>query len=192
MANFKIAYDITMGHEGGYANDPNDNGGETYKGVARKFHPNWPGWVAIDKIKSTLGKSTDIINKHAGLDAGLQFAIQSFYKTQFWDIINLDKITNQNIANELFDIGVNMGPGVAAKFLQESLNLCNNGSKLYPNLVVDGTVGPKTISCLNNHLKPNLVLKTLNLLQGEKYLKIVRNNEVQERFWNSWLSRVTI
>ena len=37
-----------MKHEGGYVFDPDDSGGETYKGVARKFHSKWEGWSKID------------------------------------------------------------------------------------------------------------------------------------------------
>jgi hypothetical protein len=25
-----------------------DRGGQTYAGIARNFHPNWPGWHCID------------------------------------------------------------------------------------------------------------------------------------------------
>ena len=43
MANFDEAFALTMKSEGGYANNPNDTGGETYKGVSRKNHPKWNG-----------------------------------------------------------------------------------------------------------------------------------------------------
>ncbi|RYD50653.1 MAG: hypothetical protein EOP52_13405, partial [Sphingobacteriales bacterium] len=35
MADFLTAYKRTAVAEGGYANDPDDLGGETYKGIAR-------------------------------------------------------------------------------------------------------------------------------------------------------------
>lgn len=47
--NFLKSYDILIKHEGGYVNDPDDKGGETYKGIARKFNPDWKGWKIIDK-----------------------------------------------------------------------------------------------------------------------------------------------
>lgn len=37
MAIFNSAFKITMGNEGGYANNPDDSGGETYAGIARNF-----------------------------------------------------------------------------------------------------------------------------------------------------------
>jgi lysozyme family protein len=51
MADFEIAYGETELREGGYVNDPVDRGGETHRGVARKFHPDWSGWKIIDQIK---------------------------------------------------------------------------------------------------------------------------------------------
>ena len=40
MANFSDAYALTSAHEGGYVNDPVDRGGETYRGIARRYFPN--------------------------------------------------------------------------------------------------------------------------------------------------------
>ncbi len=35
--------------EGGYVNDPNDSGGETYAGIARHYNPGWEGWDEVDR-----------------------------------------------------------------------------------------------------------------------------------------------
>ena len=37
MADFNIAFEITMGHEGGYSFDKDDAGGETYRGISRRY-----------------------------------------------------------------------------------------------------------------------------------------------------------
>ena len=36
MADFRLAYKKIEAAEGGYVNDPDDKGGETYKGISRK------------------------------------------------------------------------------------------------------------------------------------------------------------
>lgn len=51
MADFKTAYKKIEAAEGGYCFDPDDAGGETYKGISRKANPNWDGWISIDAIK---------------------------------------------------------------------------------------------------------------------------------------------
>jgi lysozyme family protein len=48
MANFETAFKITDKLEGFYANHHFDNGGETYRGVARKHNKRWDGWIIID------------------------------------------------------------------------------------------------------------------------------------------------
>ena len=55
MASFKEAWEETSAVEGGYVDDDDDRGGETYRGVARNFHPDWPGWDRIDAAKDDPG-----------------------------------------------------------------------------------------------------------------------------------------
>jgi lysozyme family protein len=185
MADFKTAYKITMAHEGGYANNPNDSGGETWKGIARRKHPDWPGWEIVDQWKIKGGFPASLTNA-----PGLQALVESFYKFKFWDYLRLDQINDQRIANELFDTAVNMGQGVAALFIQRSLNVSNRNGKDYADVDIDGNVGSITVNAVNNHPRPEQLLKLLNTLQGAKYIAICEANPSQEIFMNSWLSRV--
>ena len=41
---FEKAFEITIGHEGGYVNDLTDNGGETKFGISKKSFPNLTVW----------------------------------------------------------------------------------------------------------------------------------------------------
>jgi lysozyme family protein len=52
------------------------------------------------------------------------------------------------IAAELCDTGVNMGPSVQTKWFQRWLNVFNIQGSLYPDLIADGFIGPRTISAL--------------------------------------------
>lgn len=47
MADFLQAYESMIRNEGGYTlhTVAGDRGGMTYAGIARNFHPNWPGWA---------------------------------------------------------------------------------------------------------------------------------------------------
>ena len=55
MAQFEPAFEKTMKFEGGYANNPADRGGETYRGIARKIWPGWNGWPLVDAAKQKAG-----------------------------------------------------------------------------------------------------------------------------------------
>lgn len=188
MANFYEAYQLTRKYEGGYANDKDDVGQETYKGVSRRYHPSWPGWKIIDSYK---GKS-DFLNRVYS-DVELEKLVNAFYKTNFWDVNLLDEFSSQNIANEIFDTGVNMGHRRAATFLQRALNVLNKNGKLYPDLVEDGVIGSGTLKALNACLAYRgdvYVHKILNILQGAHYIDFMKKSSIQEKFAYGWLDRV--
>jgi len=190
MANFEKAYKLVMGYEGGYSNDPDDVGGETYKGVARKYYPDWEGWDVIDQAKhsSNFPHNLDHIE-------GLDLQVQKFYKTHYWNRFGGDSMPDQSIANELFDIAVNMGVGRAVKFLQISLNVLNRNQLLYMDLVEDCIYGPNTERALNTYLlsdDPSLLVKVLNVLQGYHYIKYCKQSPAQEKFMRGWFKRVTL
>ncbi|MFN9880213.1 MAG: glycoside hydrolase family 108 protein [Planctomycetota bacterium] len=170
MAEFEIAFDETMLHEGGYVDDPDDRGGETYRGVARKFHQAWPGWKIVDELKREKPDSfADLLDQKQEL----QTLVASFYREQFWRPIRGEQLSDQALANELFDTAVNQGVGTAIRFWQEALNLLNRNAKDYPEIEVDGVAGERTLATTNQFLQRNRgqsdrLLKVLNLQQGAR------------------------
>ena len=181
MADFNQAYTITMQHEGGYCNDPQDHGGETWRGIARNFWGKWPGWHIVDQIKLTHPAN---LNKALSDDKDLNPLVLSFYKTNFWDAISLDALKCQQTANQLFDMAVNMGIGTAENILQNAIN------DLHPNLItVDGKVGPKTISAANQ-LQTKALYNMICQLRRNHYERILARDPTQAKFRNAWLSRI--
>lgn len=185
MANFATAYIATKGHEGIYSIDSDDRGGETAWGIARNRWPHWPGWKIIDRLKRSGNLLAQLANH-----AELKSMRDAFYKREFWDKLRLDQVRYQPIANELFDTAVNQGVKLQAFNLQRCLNISNQGGKYYPDLVVDGYVGPITIAALNSHPRPYNVLKALNVLQGAKYIELCENDKSQEKYFHGWFNRV--
>lgn len=177
MADFKIAFDITGIIEGQYANNINDKGGETVFGISRKFWPNWPGWVYIDEIKKTSHSILDI--NHAITQSIYPFRRLKldFYKQNFWDINKLDQVNDQQVANNVYDIGVNSGVGTAAKMLQKAVGV-----------VADGIIGSKTIVAVNED-SGHVIFDALNIMRREYYLNISTKPN-QHQFLKSWLSRL--
>jgi lysozyme family protein len=189
LANFNEAYNITLKHEGGYVNDPTDVGGETYKGVSRRYHPSWSGWTIVDGYKNKPG----FPNSAYG-DKQLEEMVKSFYKSNFWDVNILDQFKSQNIADEMFDTGVNMGTFRAATFLQRALNVLNNNGKVYENVVEDGKIGPRTIKAVDSCIAYRgdaYLFKVMNILQGMHYIEFMNKSPIQQRFAYGWFNRVT-
>jgi lysozyme family protein len=189
---FQQAFDYTMAHEGGYVNDPNDRGGETYRGIARKFWDSWDGWTVIDQLKNqTTGTLAQRLNQ---AKAQLDPHVRSFYHTQFWTSIKLDEVATKGsatLALKIFDTAVNVGTKPAIQWLQQALNLCNRDQRDYPNLDEDGKIGTKTLDALSKSRLDSIIL-TYNLLQGEHYMNICRKNPGQKVFFNGWLKRISV
>jgi len=182
MADFNEAFNATMGHEGGYVDDPTDSGGETYRGISRRFNPGWPGWKFIDVMKPNID------------DDHLDKFVRKFYKMLYWDKNRLDEF-DQKTANEMFDTGVNMGARKAAKFLQRALSALNRNGQLFPDLVDDGVIGNKTFSAMLRIAKEkdgDVLLKIMNVLQGMHYIDYMKKSPEQEKYARGWFKRVKL
>lgn len=194
MADFDIAYGETELREGGYVNDPVDRGGETHRGVARRFHPDWPGWATIDQIK--LDHPDDFQDRINENDKLAELA-KELYQKKYWAPIRGDEIPDQHIANQVFDTGVNQGVARSVRYLQEGLNLLNRDQKNYADIKIDGKLGDQTLATLGEFLmleknQPDYLLKILNLMQASFYIDIMRRDSTQERFARGWLNRVDL
>ena len=66
MANFDEEFKKVIVVEGGYVDDPDDSGGETYLGISRRYNPDSKMWNIIDDIKKSneifIEKYQELIN----------------------------------------------------------------------------------------------------------------------------------
>lgn len=177
MAAFQQAFQITLGNEGTYSNNPADSGGMTYCGISRNNFPNCSCWSIIDSSPASSWKQNQELAQ----------IVKDLYKKEFWDHFLGDEIASQEIANELFDTSVNMGMKVEGQFLQRALNSINI---VGTDLTVDGVIGQGTIHYANllNATQTKVVVRILNSLQCAKYLSITENNKTQRRFMVGWVA----
>lgn len=186
MADFDRAILKVLRHEGvefdragqpvpgrtGYVNHPDDHGGETNYGITRK--------VALE-------------NGYAGSMRDIPYTkVLDIYRRRYWDDLRGDEIPDQEIAEELFDTGVNCGMRTAKEFLQRTLNVLNVKGTKYPDLVVDGVIGPRTIGALANALAVApwyrlCILRALDSLQCVRYVELAERNRKFESFVPGWL-----
>ena len=124
MARFDEEFDKVILAEGGYINDPDDAGGETYLGISRKNNPRWVGWEVIDAEKK---KGLKNITARLKKDTALTNSAKLLYKQNYWDVLELDDIPSQSIAHELFDTCVNCGKATAIRIAQQVLMMTVTG-----------------------------------------------------------------
>ena len=126
--------DELVEREGGFVDHPADRGGATRFGITE----------AVARAHGFRGAM-----RYLPRDEAL-----SIYRRLYWLRPRFDAVAERSarIAAELFDTGVNMGPAVAATFLQRALTALNRQGKDFADLVPDGRVGPRTLDALDGFL----------------------------------------
>jgi len=176
MANFHVAYPIVHANEGGYVNISSDKGGETYGGISRVWHPQWPGWVLIDAWKAIHG----VPKRYKYIEMpGLVEEVVAFYRVR-WDDIMGDKLRSQAVANQLYDFAT--GTGKAVKIAQNVL--VEMGFKLTP----DNAFGPKTLAAVNAADSAEFFTR-LKAARIAYYHYLVQQDATQQVHLTGWLVR---
>lgn len=172
MADFTPSFIKTINAEGGYVHDPDDPGGETYKGVARSRNPGWSGWGNIDQLKN---KKNFPQNLEA--DSDLQEKVKALYKSNYWDKVKADQINDQDIAESLYDFAVNAGPTVSAKLAQIAVRT-----------IPDGVIGSKTLEKINS-IDKRTFLAVFALAKIERYIEICERRSTSRKYFFGWTKR---
>lgn len=168
--------DAVIGREGGYSDHPADRGGPTRWGITQQVARAY-GYAGDMKV----------------LDRTLAAEI---YRKQYYTGPGFHNIAAvyPKVGEELFDTGVNMGPGTAATFLQRALNALNRGASDYPDIGADGRIGPMTVAALKAYAQKRgedgqaVLLRALDGLQAARYIDLAERNKSQEAFLYGWLA----
>lgn len=168
--------DEVIGREGGYSNHPADRGGPTR-------------WGVTEQVARAYGYQGDmkVFPREAAVD---------IYRKRYWTGPKFDQVAAlyPRVAEEMFDTGINMGPAVAAGFLQRSLNALNRGAADYPDIGTDGQIGPMTLHALKGFKAKRgakgeaVLVKALEALQGERYLSLTAKRPANEAFVYGWIA----
>jgi len=179
MEEFEVGalIDELIEREGGYVNHPADKGGPTCFGITE----------AVARAHGYAGAMRSLPREEAA----------AIYRRLYWLRPRYDQVAKRasRIAAELFDTGVNMGPAVATTFLQRALTALNRNGKDYGDLTPDGRIGPVTLGALDGFLAARgkhggetVLLRALEALQGERYLRLAERRPANEAFLYGWLA----
>lgn len=100
---FDRAFGRTVGHEGGYVNNPADPGGETKYGISRRAYPN----------ENIAGMTLD--------------RAKLLYLRGYWQPARCHQMP-EPIALEVFDAAVNCGVGQAVRWAQRAVGAADDGN----------------------------------------------------------------
>jgi lysozyme family protein len=168
--------DELIEREGGYVNHPADRGGPTRFGITE----------AVARAHGYGGAMAELPRDEAA----------AIYRRLYWLRPKFDEVAKRSpsLAAELFDTGANMGPAVAATFLQRALTALNRNGRDYPDLVPDGRIGERTLQALDAFLAirggsgETVLLRAIEALQGERYLRLAERRPANEAFLYGWLA----
>jgi len=169
--------DALIDREGGFVDNPADKGGPTCFGITE----------AVARAHGYAGPMRQLPRSVA----------VAIYLRLYWQRPRLDEVARRSarLAAELFDTGVNMGPAVAVTFLQRALTALNRNGKDYSDLTPDGRLGNVTLNALDTFLKirgrssgETVLLRALEALQGERYLRLAERRPANEAFLYGWLA----
>ena len=168
--------DEVIRREGGFSDHPADRGGPTR-------------WGITQAVARAHGYHGDM----SGFPRDQAIAI---YRARYWDGPRFAFVAEiaPRIAAELFDTGVNMGPAVAAGFLQRVLNALNRNGRDYADIAVDRRIGPRTLAALGGFMDARgrdgetVLLKGIEALQGARYIDLAESRPANEAFLYGWLA----
>lgn len=159
---------------GGYTNDPRDPGGETRWGVTK----------AVAREAGYRGDMRELPRE----TAEAIFEQKFFYRPKFDQVFDVFP----ELGAKMMDIGVNMGPSIAVRFLQRALNGLNTAQTLYADVKIDGAMGGQTRGALEAYLKHRgadgrrVLWSLIDGQQKVRYLELGESNPNLQAFQYGW------
>jgi lysozyme family protein len=170
--------DALIEREGGYVNHPADKGGPTCWGITER----------VARAYGYDGPMRDLPRARA----------KAIYRQVYWMKPGFHAVSLRYpaLSVELFDIGVNMGVGVAGAFLQRVLNVMNQHATHFPEVTADGAIGPVTLLALDEFRTRRgteggeALLEAVRSLRGARYIEISEARPANEAFTYGWFRRM--
>lgn len=164
--------------EGGFVDHPSDPGGAT----------NWGITEAVARQHGYAGDMRALPKEEAK-----RIYAESYIRAPGFEPIVDDA---PGLGKKIVDAGVNAGSSRSGRWFQESLNHFNERGRVFPDIVEDGRVGPKTIAAWEllkrrrgKRLACELVLKAVDAKQAGHYMRLAASwggNSQFEDFMVGW------
>lgn len=169
MAEFKQAQQIVGINEGGYQNDPRDDG-NYYKG--KLIGTNWG--ISAPTLAQYLGKVPSV----ADMKNLSRKTAEEILRIHYWLANHLDRLSNQSVANLIYDGVVNQGVGGTRVLIEKAVRTIGGSLIYYKVFTYEG------IKYLNR-LNQKRLFDSVKNVRANKY-----KSSKKTYFIKSWLSRL--
>lgn len=109
-------------------------------------------------------------------------SVEEFYQSKFWTPMKIGGINDQDLANRVFDMGVNGGSVEAVQLLQQAV-----GALRHP-VTVDGHIGPETLQAVDE-CEHDAILAAYRQQRQDYYKAVVVKNPDKAKYLKGWLRR---
>ncbi len=159
--NYDRCFELVIGHEGGFQNDPRDRG-------------NWTtGQIGRGELKGTKYGVSAMSYPNEDIKNLTLARAKEIYKKDYWDANRCDDLP-YGVDYLVFDVSINHGVRDGATFLQEAV-----GAN------VDGVIGPRTIARVTSSNREE-VIRNLCVVRAMDYAAI----STIKTYGNGWYGRL--
>jgi len=179
MVSYDLAFAYMQKNEGGLVDNPQDPGGITNFGLSLRFLKSLP-LSDLQKYGINYPPNADDI-RSLTIDK-----VKPLYHDFFWSEARFAELSNQDLANYLFDASVNLGISPAIKALQRALW---SALQCKDTLKDDGILGDITLNMLKDHYTISYrILSALRSERASEY-RVINAQDNKPEFLAGWLDR---
>jgi lysozyme family protein len=168
---FAKSINFVLKYEGGYINHPNDKGGPTNQGITQRVYDSYRKTAGLDVRSVEFIENVEVLQ---------------IYYENYWRSGKCEALPNE-LQIVHFDTCVNCGPSQAAKFLQRTVGVQD-----------DGIIGTNTINAVwiyNFNFRESLtnfksLIGNYLLQRSDFYYKLIEKDSSQKVFIKGWQNRV--
>ena len=172
-----ILYKLEFSNESDVLEQNATENGWTFMGIYQGAFPQLDLWKVIRQKMQQYNGDMKLVGSMLYNNPQVREMVAAFYKKEFWDKAKLDDVVSQQVANEIFIAGVNMGMKKAVMLAQRLVGVTQ-----------DGVAGPKTIAAINK-FDDEVFDETYDMLENDYYEAVIAANPSKRIYAKGWRNR---
>lgn len=193
MGNWDSAYDLSAKNEGGISKDSKDtgnyyevNGVEMF--AATRYGQTFENWLTYNKKKKpTTGEEFNDLKEE--FEKVSKEDVKASFKAQYWDRYNLDKITDDKVASNVYDAMINQRYTLGGSGSHETLSDVLNSLGYETDANTSFPTNEKAIDALNKAIGEKGG-EAVNKAYSDRREKSYMGSKTVDKHGKGWLKRL--